>query len=44
MEALTEWQQAETVSLMNKKPDVAECMRGSNRSLPKWNPHHLDRT
>ena len=44
MEVLTKWRQAETVWLINKKPEVAECMRGSNGSLSKWNQHHLDRT
>ena len=36
MEDLTKWQQAETVWLINKKPEAAECTRGSNGSLSKW--------
>lgn len=35
MEAMTEWQQAENVWLIDKKPEVAEGMRGSDESLSK---------
>ena len=43
-EDLTEWRNAETVRLIDRKPEVPGCMRGSNGSSSTRDERHLDGT